>query len=249
MPTIHKEFRLNHFAHACDRLLQTSCLICQRVGSGVLCADCQASIEKPKYDCRICGCLINGETQALCCKQCLLKPPAYERLDYIGNYEGVLSELIIKAKITGKVAAIVALQSLIGGFSRQYSTWGQTVADYHLLAMPTPRSRLMQRGFNLPLLLAQTLSKQFALPILPQNTVTLPFFVKKQAKLNRQQRQKNIHLYQINHKLSTKLPQKIVIVDDIVTTGTTIAQLSQKLRQEGVQNVAAWSVARVNNII
>lgn len=230
-----------------NALLQTACVVCQHVGQGVLCKDCRGNIEKPKHDCAICGQAITGESVTPRCGQCLISPPPYESLHYIGHYNEVLSSLIIKAKVGKQIAAIVALQSLIDDFARQHPTWGKTFADYHLLAMPTPRSRLMQRGFNLPLLLAKCLSKQFDLPVMSQKTVILPFFVRKQARLNRKQRQKNPHLYQINHKSTDKLPQKIIIVDDIVTTGTTIIELSKKLRSENIKNLAVWAVARVNN--
>ncbi len=217
------------------------------MGQGVLCDACRKSVSKPEYCCQICGQAITGASLTLRCSQCLAKPPAYEHLFYVGNYDDRLSALIIRAKVARRLAAILALQILILDFAEKYPDWGNDFADYHLLAMPSPRSRLMQRGFNLPWLLAKTLSQCFGLPIVPQNRVTLPFWVKKQAKLNYRQRQKNQHRYIIHRQLSAPLPQKVVIVDDIVTTGTTVNQLSQQLRQENIANIVVWAMARVND--
>ncbi len=240
-------------------LSQSHCVICEVIGQGILCDVCQQAIGKPKYCCRICGqALISNSTDSRC-KACIQSPPAYESLHYIGAYDDVLSALIIRAKVGKQLSAVIALQSLVDDFMGKTDTdnynagnhntcyrWTEQFANYHLLPMPIPRSRLMWRGFNLPLLLAKRLSvqchlpHQFHLPIVPQHHITLPFFVQKQAKLNRQQRLKNQHYYQINHKL----PKKIVIIDDVVTTGTTVGQLAKCLRGQGVQNISVWSMAR-----
>ncbi len=236
-------------------LSQSHCVICEVVGQGVLCDRCrQEAIGKPKHTCRICGQVLIGNSTDSRCRQCIQSPPAYESLHYIGAYEDVLSMLIIRAKVAKQLSAVIALQSLvddfinaptdspnIDGLNRTFR-WEQKFADYHLLPMPIPRSRLMQRGFNLPLLLAKRLSLgcQFYLPIVPQHYVTLPFFMQKQAKLNRKQRLKNQHHYQICHKL----PKKIIIVDDVVTTGATVGQLAKVLRGQGVKRLSVWSMAR-----
>ncbi len=96
---------------------------------------------------------------------------AYESLHYIGAYDDILSTLIIRAKVGKQLSAVIALQSLVDEFIGKPDTdnlntdnlnngyrWAEHFADYHLLPMPIPRSRLMQRGFNLPLLLAKRLS-------------------------------------------------------------------------------------------
>ncbi len=243
-------------------LSQSHCVSCEVVGQGVLCDVCRESIGKPKHSCRICGQAIIGNSTDSRCKTCIQSPPAYESLHCIGAYDEVLSSLIIKAKVAKQLSAVIALRSLVDEFISNVSTdncdtdshnnsyrWAEQFADYHLLPMPIPRSRLMQRGFNLPLLLAKRLSVQchlcnYHLPIVPQHAITQPFFVKKQSKLNRQQRLKNQHHYQINHKFSHKLPKKIIIIDDVVTTGTTVGQLAKFLRGQGVQRLSVWTMAR-----
>lgn len=230
-PTFSQSFRL---------LSQSPCVICDNTGQGVLCKTCRQTIKKPKYSCRVCGQLLIGQSTDNRCRECIKSPPAYESLHYIGTYDEVLSTLIIRAKVGKQLSAVIALQLLVDDFTDNHKQWGQTFADYHLLPMPIPRSRLMQRGFNLPLLLAKRLSVQLNLPIIPQHSITLPFFVDKQAKLNRQQRQKNEHIYRINHQL----PKKMLMIDDVVTTGTTIGQLAKRLRREKVTKLSVWAVAR-----
>lgn len=250
----HTDKTNNHssqtFGRFCHSLLKAGralsatgvCVLCENVGTSVLCDNCHNNITKPEYDCRICGQALKAKTHQGCCRFCLAKPPMYEKLHYIGVYNTTLAELIIRAKINRHVMAIQALQQLTADFVRYSPTWGKDYSDYYLLPMPTPRWRLMQRGVNLPLIMAKTLSQAFALPVLASAAVTLPFITLKQAQLSRKQRLKNRMVYQFNHKL----PQNIIIVDDIVTTGTTLANLSKQLRNKNVKSLAAWVIARTN---
>ncbi len=231
-----------HFYSSFAKIFNSTCAICG-IGNSVLCDVCQNSITKPDNCCLVCGKNIIGDRFLQYCQQCIKMPPAYESLYYIGNYDEVLSSLIIKAKIGKQLSAILALQKLIDVFVNNYPDWGHKFKDYHLLAMPISRYRLMQRGFNLPLLFAKRLSMHFDLPIIPQDSVTLPFFVRKQARLNRKQRKVNLHHYKIN---VSEFPKKVIIVDDVVATGTTVGHLSKCLRSQKVKSISVWAMARVN---
>lgn len=217
-----------------------SCLACQKSNSplhdNIMCEACFKQIKKPQYYCRVCGHAMTAATNDGRCKTCIESPPAYESLQYIGTYHGLLAEQIIAAKLAKQVTAISVLRYLV----QQHSECISDFNDYHLLAMPTPTSRLISRGFNLPTIIAKDLSRQHYLPLLPAQAVTLPFWVKKQAKLSKAERQKNVHGYQIHHKL----PSKILIIDDIVTTGQTLHELAKSLRIHGVKSVAAWAISR-----
>ncbi len=175
------------------------------------------------------------------CRACLSQPPPFEQLYFIGTYHQALADMVIAAKIARQTSALAALQTLVYyeiAINRQ--DWQQRYAGYKILPVPTPKSRLIQRGFNLPRIIAQLFADEMGLPIIGSHMVTLPWYQPKQAKMNRLQRQKNRHNYQIHHKLG----KKILIIDDIVTTGNTVRELAVKLQQNHVETVAVWAIAR-----
>lgn len=224
------------FTDSAGALLGRECVVC-RVSSAVpVCANCLATLKKPPNSCRICAKPLLTATQHQCCKECIEQPPAYDSVYYVGAYSGWLAELIRAAKFSRRIEAVAALRYIATVAGEDFlPTTGMAI-----LPVPTPKSRLIRRGFNLPAMLATRLSVRYQLPIVPSDRVVLPFFVRKQAKLSRQNRQKNRHFYQTNGQL----PTKILIIDDIFTTGATVNELAKKLRGEGVQSVAVWVISR-----
>lgn len=220
------------------KLLVNQCVVCQQSSAVPICSACLSQLQKPDSSCRVCAEPLNESVQSQRCKNCIDKPPAFDSVSYIGGYDGWLTELIIAAKVGKQVNAIAALRYLL---QVKCDEWVLPNSKAVLLPMPSPKSRLMSRGFNLPALMAKQFARQHQLSILPPTAVTLPFYVPKQAKLSRQQRQKNRHHYQIN----TPLPENIVIIDDIITTGSTVGELARKLKSKSVKSVAVWSIAKV----
>ncbi len=228
-----------------NRLLGRRCAGCRRASQSPICATCLASIKKPRDYCQVCGVNLSAPSRVLRCRDCLTLRPAYERLYYLGNYEGHLREWIISAKIGQRAEAIESLRAL------QYEKLTELGADtywreydnFTLLPMPIPKGRFMQRGFNLPALLALELSKITGLSVAPSDLVTLPWRTQKQARLSKKQRQQRRIPYQINDK-PHQLPKNIIIVDDVVTTGQTIEQFATILRENGAKRVIAYVLSR-----
>ncbi len=234
-------------AKSTSLLFKGGCVVCNAslrgvVGkSSVFCEHCNNSIVKElpcaSELCRNCGVVMRGESVYQTCQSCLAEPPPYRALHTIGNYEGALADLVVRAKIARQVVAIAALNELILRHSVDLSS---LYSGYSLLPMPTPRWRLMQRGFNLPRIFACTLAKKYCLPIVPATSATLPFYVAKQAKLNRLERQRNKHSFCI----CRALPKRVIIVDDIVTTGSTVRELARAVRYHGAESVVVWACLR-----
>ncbi len=108
--------------------------------------------------------------------------------------------------------------------------------------VPTPlhRSRLSQRGFNQTLLLAKVLSNELRIPLRPD------LCIKKkptsaQAELSKTQRNQNLsHAFQcIDNDF-----QHITIIDDVVTTGSTLGAIAQGFQELDVRTVDAWALCK-----
>lgn len=122
--------------------------------------------------------------------------------------------------------------------SSQYAT-----IDY-LLPIPAHPKRLHQRGFNQSYELAKYLSKALERPLLDQHLQKYQSTVA-QSSLSAKQRQQNLHHV---FRLKKALPPqaRIAIVDDVITTGSTINAVAQHLQQGGATHLQAWSIARTD---
>ncbi len=239
-------------------LADNICFGCFEKSKNNLCENCLQNIKQPDYWCNICGYEILEETSTQVCNNCLKKPPNFNKINYIGTYELTLKDLINRAKNNKDIKALSALNYLLeirlSNFienlvenTKENSNENnkQNNKQINLLPMPTPVSRMMFRGYNLPRLLAKNIkrnlrNKGINLNIISENKVTLPFYLKRQTKMNLKQRINNKH----NFKINSKLPQDIVIFDDVVTTTNTVSELSKNLKKQGVKNISIWALSR-----
>lgn len=110
-----------------------------------------------------------------------------------------------------------------------------------LLPVPLHPSRLRERGYNQSQLLAEALAGRLALPVdvrLIERVVDTPA----QARSSRRERLANLR-----HAFALRGPapnRPCLLVDDVMTTGATLATLATLLLAAGVPRVDAWVVAR-----
>lgn len=113
-----------------------------------------------------------------------------------------------------------------------------------IVPMPISTDRLVERGFNQSLLLAQELSKNLHIPIwqpvqrLAQHS---------QKGLSRVERLENIEQQFIADSTQKIRYRKVLIVDDVITTGSSISALSQVLEQLGCQQIYSLCLAAARN--
>ena len=110
-----------------------------------------------------------------------------------------------------------------------------------LIPMPLHPQRLRERGFNQSLQLAKRIGQQLNLPVLPhackriRNTPS-------QSTLAWKERGKNMRkAFSCSAEVAGK---HVAVVDDVMTTGATLNELSATLLAAGATEVSAWVVAR-----
>ncbi|MEA3452734.1 MAG: ComF family protein [Patescibacteria group bacterium] len=117
--------------------------------------------------------------------------------------------------------------------------------NFLICAVPLYKSKLKQRGFNQSEEIAKHLSNFLNIPFSPNLLIktkkTLP-----QMSLNKNQRLKNIsNCFEINpEKKSQIIDKKILLIDDVFTTGATIGECAKILKQNQTQFVWGIVVAR-----
>jgi ComF family protein len=112
-----------------------------------------------------------------------------------------------------------------------------------LVPVPLHRARLRQRGYDQALELAKPLARALSLPLrtdlLLRRRATAP-----QSELHASERKRNLRgAFVANGDVA--MPAHVALVDDVMTTGATLAAAADALHRAGVERVDAWVCARV----
>ncbi|MDE2421414.1 MAG: ComF family protein [Gammaproteobacteria bacterium] len=110
-----------------------------------------------------------------------------------------------------------------------------------LLAVPVSLDRLRERGFNQSHEIAKRMADYWSMPLL--NHIKRREGVRQKG-LGRSERLQNLEdAFEVEQKTTTRLPKRIVLIDDVLTTGNTLLSLATYLRAQGVEQVSAFVVA------
>nr|WP_286198317.1 phosphoribosyltransferase family protein [Salinisphaera sp. G21_0] len=113
-----------------------------------------------------------------------------------------------------------------------------------MLPVPLHRKRLRERGYDQTLLLTKALKKLLSFRDLniEQQLIKRTIHSVPQQSLDATARQKNIrNAFTLNGKPPW---HHVALVDDVVTTGATVNEITRLLKKSGVKRVDIWSVAR-----
>lgn len=221
------------------------CLLCRQSAAATLCRGCVAQLKTlaiGTHQCRQCA--LPLEANAIYCGECLTRPPAFDRIVAPFVYAHPVDYLIGRAKHHHCWRSTCALKALLA----------QHVGDYyrplpkrqwptHVIAVPLHWRRQMSRGFNQTHALARAAAGAIGLSLsaaaLKRSRAT-----ERQQGLNRKQRLHNLHGAFCAANLHGK---RLALVDDVVTTATTVREISNVLRRAGAAEVHIWTLARTPN--
>lgn len=172
------------------------------------------------------------------CGRCLVNPPFYDKTQAVFEYKGEVEWLIQQLKFHGKLIPGHILGQLIAD---QLTARLKSSPIELILPVPLHFKRIRERGFNQTVELFRCLSKRLEIP-LDVKTCKRIIFTDKQSGLNSRQRQKNIKgAFHFPRAVSAK---RVAIVDDVMTTGSTVNELARLLKAQGVEYVEVWVCAR-----
>ncbi|MEA3301985.1 MAG: phosphoribosyltransferase family protein [Pseudomonadota bacterium] len=110
-----------------------------------------------------------------------------------------------------------------------------------LLPVPLHARRLRERGFNQALELARILSAQLSIPV-DSHTLSRTCNTRAQSSLPKKERQQNIrNAFALTAKIDTP---HVAIIDDVMTTGLTVNEISRTLRASAACEIEIWVFAR-----
>lgn len=190
--------------------------------------------------CSCCGLPMAGDGAGHLCGDCILSRPPYAIARSVARYEAVLLDAIHIFKYKGKIAA----GEVLGKMMADHVYPGLSIADYSLIIpVPLHTKRLRERGFNQAVILAREISKRFSIP---HDFLTLRrhVFTQPQVSLGKDRRTENVRgAFTVKNEKKVK-GQKIILVDDVYTTGSTVGECAGVLMTHGAAEVAALTLAR-----
>ncbi len=223
-----------------DLLYPNTCLRCETTSdlSLNLCHGCLADLPHNHRACRRCALpLPKSHTELLLCGACQSTPPPFDHGFSPFLYEGPIRQMVSAFKFNASLKHGRLLGQLLAQGLEQSS------ADLPELMIPVPlhRKRLRERGFNQALELCRPISQRLGIPI-DFGSCTRTKETLHQADLNIQERKKNLRkAFSLARPIRVKT---VALVDDVITTGSTLRALAKLLKQHGVEQVSVWSVAR-----
>lgn len=211
--------------------LPGGCWICRDWGRERLCDACRSRFVPSAPRCPRCALVLQAPHCAACLREPLPLSAVHAAVDYQPPWDALLQAL----KFRHSLGLAPALAALIAD--------GAPAAPPEALLLPVPLHprRLRERGYNQSQLLAEALGAQRGLPVerrLLERIADTPA----QAQLTRRQRLANLrHAFALRGPAP---PRPCVLIDDVMTTGATLATLATLLLAAGVPRVDAWVVAR-----
>jgi ComF family protein len=220
-------------------VLPPRCLLCQsRGGGGIdLCTDCANELPRNRSCCARCA--LPLATPAALCGECQRRLPPWDAAWAPFRYGWPLDRLESRYKFGADLAAGRALSQL----------WQREPCPIRLpqllLTVPLHRSRLRRRGYNQALELARPLAHGLGVP-LRHDVLQRVRHTEAQTELDAISRRRNVHgAFALREGVT--LPAHVAILDDVMTTGATLAECARVLRRAGVQRVDVWALARAGN--
>lgn len=226
-----------------DLIYPPLCLHCQNPLEADLKIFCNACLLlfspiDPKERCPYCFTSEFNPLKEKCCSQCRVKPPILDKMAAVFDYEGPAATLIKYMKYGGQPYLATAAGAYLAA---QLLTLQWPMPDC-IVPMPMAPLRRLERGYNQSELLAETLAGLLNIPcnkILGRRSGDFS-----QAGLNHQQRQ-NLSQEAFYLKKTNKLyDQKVLIVDDVVTTGSSLNCCAATLKGLYPAEVHALTVCR-----
>jgi len=230
---LHQIKRLINF------LFPATCFLCQEPAHRALdlCHACEQDLPSITIACQRCRQPVAASQQTLC-GRCLTEPPPYHACYVFWDYQTPMNYLIKQLKFSGQLCVARLLGELLAAKLRV--AYANKPLPECLIPVPLHTSRLRQRGFNQALVIAKTISRALAIP-LDYQSCTRHRATTTQSELPAKNRLQNVkNAFSLNKPISYR---HIALVDDVITTGHTLAEFS-KLLQPYVQQIDIWCCAR-----
>ena len=217
-----------------NQAIAHSCLLCgARSGVQSVCRACHAELPWQRQpQCPQCALPTPGGEV---CGACLKHPPAFDRTHAALTYTFPLDRLIPRLKYHGQLSIVPVLANCLSE-----AVTAQPRPDW-LIPMPLHPARIRERGFNHATEIARDLARQLGLRLDATSCQRIRD-TPPQRGLKHDARRRNVRgAFTCSQNLED---QHIALIDDVMTTGTSLDELAATLKRAGAREVSCWVVAR-----
>lgn len=218
------------------------CGIALAGGRGQLCWDCRADVRPitPPY-CSRCGNPVEGRVDhQYICFHCADAEPHFTQARCAARFEGVLPRLIHSFKYDDALWLESDLAELL------HACWTTHYAERTsdaVVAVPLHPARRRARGYNQAQVLAGGLARRLGLPLW-RGIVHRVRATETQTHLTARQRLHNVAgAFEAPRSVRIR-DRRILLVDDVMTTGATVSECARALRKSGAAEVLVLTLAR-----
>lgn len=237
--------------------LRGHCVLCNTASGRAfdLCPICEDHLPRIGHHCKVCCVPLSSISISVgfstdidtapalsLCGACLKQTPAYSQTHIPYLYQPPVDHLLWRFKFSGDLAAGQVLARLLAQYIGERS-----IGEVDMIVpVPLHWRRQLNRGFNQARELAVTVGNILNIPV-NSRLVQRTAHTDAQQGLNRRQRQSNLgNSFAVNPADTEQLikDKSIVIIDDVVTTGSTAQAIAKVLINNGAAQVKVWAVAR-----
>ena len=228
---------ISRHLHAWADKVPSQCAVCHAWPSQRICNACVARFAQPATRCLRCALRVPAGVAV--CGTCLQHPPSFDACIAAVDYAYPWADALAQFKFRGDPGWARALATLM-----RSTPWMEPAVEAAdtVLAVPLSTERLRERGFNQSALLARQLAGAKA----DHLTLLRLHATEAQSSLPRAQRLRNLRgAFAIEPARTAALHgQRVVLIDDVMTTGATLHAATLALREAGVAHVTAAVLAR-----
>ena len=222
-------------------LMPPCCVLCGEAGQPPLldlCGPCDADLTRNSNACVRCAApLPPCASSGLTCGACLKRPPRFDRASVPFRYAYPLDHLIRGLKYHGQLASGRVLGMLLADYLDEEDSPRPDV----LVPVPLFPARHRDRGFNQASEIALPIADRLHVPIADRLCARVRP-TDDQTALNAAQRRRNVRrAFALNRRPGVR---HVAILDDVLTTGSTVNEIARVLKRSGVRTVTVWAVAR-----
>lgn len=229
-----------------DLVFPPICPVCgrrlDRHGRDPLCLPCWEAFPRLRPPvCARCGRPLPGLGPGEACEACRRAPPPFAYARAVAAYRDGMREAIHQLKFGGRVALARPLGDLLAeGAGLDLSVEGID----GVVPVPLHARRQAERGFNQAELLARRLARRWRRPFLPRLLVRTRW-TRPQTELDEAERRRNVRGAFRVLDPEAVAGRHLLLVDDVLTTGSTVAEASRALLAAGARVVGVLVLARV----
>jgi ComF family protein len=208
-----------------------------------ICWECRSALSVITAPlCSVCGEPVHGRVDHdFICHGCVKRPPAFRQARAAIHYNALGKRLVTQFKYSNALwLEPYLVDLLVSCVSAHY----ESNAYDALCSVPLHPVKRRERGYNQSSLLVKALSRRINVPVLGRMTLRRTRLTPSQTRLTASQRITNVlGAFEVSRPRDW-LGKKILLVDDVMTTGATVSACAKAILDAGAEHVDVVTVAR-----